>query len=298
MDCVSFANNILVCGQSRKEGNIWDVLVSTETSASIHKTIAAGVGAVACSASTGKIFVGRDDGNLSIFSDSLEDNSTISAHDDIITAMSIDAFNDSQCVTVSWDGQISLIDCASSKIDVIAAHSGIIYGVAHSVLRPGVFSTIGQDSFLRLWDNRNLHEGCTSLLPLNQTGCSCCWSSQSEYLIACGMEDGNIHVVDTRTNSFVTSKLCHEGRITKIVSPHNNSRAVPSDDFFISASVDKSICSQTFDMVESHNNRISSSDIYTTDITWADELAGRSALVGSMSDGSVRIVDENLILQL
>jgi WD40 repeat protein len=209
------------------------------------------VASVACSESTGNIFVGRDDGNLSIFTDCLEEVSTISAHDDIITKVSVNPFNDTQCVTVCWDGRIGLIDCASSQMEVISGHSGIINDVSHNTKQPAVFSTIGKDSFLRQWDSRNIHEGCTSLLPLNQIGSACCWSSQSENLIACGMEDGRIHVIDIRTNNIVTSKINHFGRISKLISPQNTSA-----NFLIAASVDNSLSVQNFDLSElSHNNR-------------------------------------------
>lgn len=224
-------------------------LVSTETSASIEKTIVSGVAAVACSSSTGNIFVGRDDGNLSIFSDSLEEVSTISAHDDIITALSVNPFNDAQCVTVSWDGQIGLLDCASSQIDIISGHSGIINSISHNNVQPGIFATIGKDSFLRLWDSRSAGKGCTSLLPMHQIGSACCWSSQSEYLIACGMEDGCIHVADVRANAVVSSSSGQGGRVTKMLSPAVSSD--PSEHVncaLISASVDKSICVQDFDL--------------------------------------------------
>lgn len=232
-------------------------LLSTETSASIEQNLVSGVTTVACSASTGNIFAGRDDGNLSIYSDCLKEVSTISVHDDIITAVSVNPFNCAECVSVSWDGQIGLIDCASNNIEVINGHSGIINSISHNTKQPGVFGTTGKDSFLRLWDSRNINQGCTALLPLQQIGSACCWSSQSEYLIACGMEDGCIHVADVRTNQLVTSSIDHCGRISALVSPNNSCGSGGlSDSLLISASVDKSMCTQTFDVLsEALHNR-------------------------------------------
>jgi WD40 repeat protein len=237
------------------QGNNWDgrvTLVSTETSASIDKTVVSGVSAVASSNSSGNVFVGRDDGNLSIYSDSLDEVTTISAHDDIITAVSVNPFNDAQCVTVCWDGKIGLLDCDTDQIDVFYGHSGIINGVTHNRKQPGVFSTIGQDGFLRLWDSRSASEGCTNLLPLCQIGSTCCWSSQSEFLIACGLEDGGLVVADIRTNNLVSLSTSHSGRITKIVCPNSSNKFNDNvDEFFIRSSVDKSICTQKFENIES-----------------------------------------------
>jgi WD40 repeat protein len=240
------------------QGNIWDgrlTLLSTETSASIEKTLASGVTSVACSASTGNSFIGRDDGNLSIYSDCLEEVGMLSVHDDIITAVSVNPFDDAKCVSVSWDGQIGLVDCTASHVDVINGHSGIINGISHNTIQPGVFGTIGKDSFLRLWDSRSINEGCTGLLPLHQIGSTCCWSSQSEYLIACGMEDGCIHVVDVRTNNVVTSKNNHNGRITKLVSPKSSGGSASVNSSLISAAVDNLICAQDFDLSVAQCNR-------------------------------------------
>lgn len=236
--------------------------MSTDTSASIENTVNSGVSSVACSASTGNVFAGRDDGNLSIFSDCLEEVSTISVHDDILTAVSVDPFDDARCVTVSWDGQVGLVDCSSSHMEVVNGHSGIINGISHNTKQTGVFGTVGKDSFLRLWDSRCIHEGCTSLQPLHQIGSACCWSSQSEHLIACGMEDGCIHVVDVRNNKVVTSSVHHAGRISRLVAPSPSSRRALSESFLISSSVDKSVCVQHFDALAPQHNRCLSNPVY------------------------------------
>jgi WD40 repeat protein len=89
-------------------------------------------------------------------------------------------------------------------------------------------------------------------LPLCQIGSTCCWSSQSEFLIACGLEDGGLVVADIRTNNLVSLSTSHSGRITKIVCPNSSNKFNDNvDEFFIRSSVDKSICTQKFENIES-----------------------------------------------
>ena len=238
------------------QGNIWDgrlTLLSTVTSASISKNIPCGVSSVACCNSTGHVYVGRDDGILSVYSDCLDEIHNINAHDNIITALSVNPFNSAQCISVCWDGRICLIDCDSNHMECHEGHSDMIYGVAHSPKRAGVFATVGKDSFMRIWDNRSLNEGCTALLPLQQIGSKCCWSSQSDNLIACGTEDGCINTIDIRTNGMMKTWSGQSHRITSLVSP---SICTPNlDNRLISASVDKSICAQVFEAEEEPNQR-------------------------------------------
>jgi hypothetical protein len=40
-------------------------------------------------------------------------------------------------------------------------------------------------------------------------------------------------------------------------------------------------------------NRISSDAFYATDVAWVEDLAGRSVLVVSGSDGKIRVLDDN-----
>lgn len=297
-DSLALLNNILVCGQSRKEGNIWDgrlTLYSLESGAQIEKLTPSGIAAVETSVPSNRIICGQDDGKLSIFSDCLEEIHSTPTHDDIITSISVNPFNDNDIISVSWDGQICFSDAHAMKVMLISGHSGIINDVAHNLKQVGVFSTVGQDCFLRLWDSRCLHQGCTGLLPLCQIGAVCSWSLQSEYQLLCGMEDGGIQSIDTRNLRILSSKIDHNDRITSLTSLNGAiSASAAASNIILSSSVDKSICAQNFDLSGINYNRVSSlNGSYPLDIIW---MGDASKFAVSCSDRCVRLMDSSLIL--
>lgn len=195
------------------------------------------------------IITGGDDGCIRLYGNELSLESSISAHDDIISTFSLNETNQ-QLISGSWDGTCSLWNFGEGNFTHVSsflAHSGPVHDFTSQEQSPNICCSIGQDGFIRIWDFRqsgmnNSQSNCISLASLNQIGSSCSWSSSNPNHIICGLEDGNILSFDIRFSSshdaaptinYSSNLPIHTSRIERILT----SSSLPVDGY-ISASSD------------------------------------------------------------
>lgn len=211
------------------------VLINNDTSKYLERSVNSGIEMLCTSIKNNFIIIGCDDGCISLYNQDLILGHTISAHDDIISALVIDE-NSNRIVSGSWDGFFGIWDYNDGRIthlQTFAAHSGPINDISFQSQSQSnsqsnsnlgnqsssLCCSVGQDGFLRIWDFRtsigsNIGK-CVSIASLNQIGSSCTWSQSNPYHIICGLEDGLIMFHDIRYltpndhNSPITLQYLH-----------------------------------------------------------------------------------------
>lgn len=236
VDSVDYSDSQIAVGLSSLEGNIWDggLQLLSFVTGEVVQTLKCNTGV------TNVRFIGdeksvlvaaRDDGSISLHkTEDLSDAQTIpSAHDDCVSSICPDAFAPSLFITGGWDGAIKLWDLYSNDLlkpvlTLDNAHHKAINDI--SVCRTGtgsssLFSSVGQDGFLRLWDQRmGLQNGCVQIHNIMQAVSCVEWDSFEGNHLHIGTDAGQIGSYDIRQAGqlWTTLQSIHKGRVRRIRS--------------------------------------------------------------------------------
>jgi WD40 repeat protein len=224
-----------------------------------------------------KIIVARDDGIISVLSSAtLETTTELVAHDDIVSRLcpnvhAGDSNRDSNAdfASVGWDGLLCLwrLDQGADPISSYRIPGVHLYDVSASSFQNNLLSTVGNDSFVRLWDTRSISDGCSALVDLGQFGTSCAFSSARDCYSAVGLLTGGICLIDWRMPDIVLQEPLHKGRInrlrTDILNPGRFASA--SDDGYIALIEASSTYPNSFDV-----SLLKAHDDYVTDVVIDD----------------------------
>jgi len=228
IDSIDVCEKHIVLSSSNLEGNVWDgslriLNASGEEQKSI--TTQCGASTVRYLNSGMQILAGRDDGNLILYSQSLDEIRKFSAHDDIVSSISTSPINYSQFASVGWDGCLCVFDWravdSNAPIYTAEAHFGIIYDIMYNPDRCDQIATVGKDGFARIWDTRQTGGECSHLFEIGQAATAVSWSSGPAPNVLVGREDGQLQVLDLRQTRSPLLLTPHKGSIRRLcVSEH------------------------------------------------------------------------------
>ena len=250
----------VVVGLSSLGGNVWNgcvkVLDASSGAELESREMNSGVACVCFSEGETVSLVGCDDGSLSVMSIIADHNPLLTQldsffpHDDIVSRISTsNKLGDEFCLTSGWDGHVFLWDL--SKADKLMpvgnfcdAHVGAVADCAISPFQPTLLSSTGADGFLRLWDSRAARGRCSSQVQLGCPASALCFSLLSEHLVAVGLEDGCVVLVDARSVGskrpaedssspavFVSAaEQVHAARVRRVTACSDGSWITASDD--------------------------------------------------------------------
>jgi WD40 repeat protein len=168
------------------------------------------------------IIVARDDGIISVLNSStLETSTELVAHDDIVSRLCPalhDEASSEDFASVGWDGLLCLwrLDQGADPISSYRTPGVHLYDVSASSFQNNLLSTVGNDSFVRLWDTRSIGDGCSTLVDLGQIGTSCAFSSAKDCYSVVGLLTGEICLIDWRMPDLVLQEPLHKGRINRM----------------------------------------------------------------------------------
>lgn len=224
IDSIDVWRNRIVVSLSNLEGNEWSgsllVLEYESLERSNSLSCDAGVSMARFANSGLSIVAARDDGQIIMYSDTLEELRRFAAHDDIISAVDNSPINYSQFVSVGWDGIINVWDWRSSNpetpIYIAESRHGIIYDVSYnSFSNSDILCTVAKDGYLRVWDTRIRSAECSQIFELGQIGNSVLWADEN--LIVTGLEDGRLAYLDSRYPATpVDVNPIHNGAIRRL----------------------------------------------------------------------------------
>lgn len=243
-----------------------------------------------CGSGSGyRIVLGRDDGVICVLdAATLETQAELVAHDDIVSRLcplpsitSISSNSNSsefsgEFASVGWDGLLCLwrLEEGADPVSTYRTPGVQMYDVAASPLQRNLLSTVGNDSFIRLWDSRTLGDGCSTLVDLGQIGTSCAFSSANDYHSVVGLLTGHVSLIDWRMPDVVFQESLHKARISRLRTD------VSTPGRFVSASDDGFIAlfSACVDATSSADNNSGALDVsllkahddYVTDVVIND----------------------------
>jgi WD40 repeat protein len=272
VDSLSLSGPYLVAGLSNLEGNIWDghvKVISVETGVELsslhlpcgtpcvrhlyHGDTASGGGAV---------IVGRDDGVISLVTMDPNQNQLLSeverfdVHDDIVSTVCPHKLQPGKFYSASWDGSINLWDCQATAskgkshrkglpvVSLRNAHYGHINDITMcantQAASDHVLASVGDDGFLRLWDQRAVAQStsaavCSQLVGVGQAVTCVHWTDTHQVFV--GTDGGDICGFDLRNLQENASTVrAHQKRVRRLAG-----LATESGNMMFSGSDDKTV---------------------------------------------------------
>lgn len=236
VDSVDVSERHIAVGLSSLEGNIWDGSIQTLSylTGEPEQTLRtnSGVTQIRFIGEDKSILVaGQDNGSITLHkTEDITDFQLIpSAHDDCVSVICPDVFAPGMFLTGGWDGSIKMWDVYSNDLlkpvlTLEDAHQKPINDI--SVCRTGagsdnLFASVGQDGFLRLWDQRmGLKSGCAQIHGLMQAVSCVEWDGCEGTLLYVGTDAGDIACYDIRQDNQAWTALqrVHSGRVRRIRS--------------------------------------------------------------------------------
>ncbi len=289
-------------GLSSLDGNIWNgcvkIISLPEGNELASRDFQCGIPIVRYHHSNTVILAGRDDGNISILSpDDLDELQVIPAHDDIVTAICSNKFN-SQFASASFDGYIKIWDITAdgvyTPVCIFSGHTGNVTDICFSNRSQYELCSIGQDGFVRLWDQRQSRD-CIGLFSIGQPGSAILWDPHSESNVIAGTDSGTLLFINfeilSKSNGInqykeasTTVSNNRSGRIRRIIGNKDKEDVfiIASDDTYISV-LERKLIDQMV-VIEAKEDDITKHTDYVTDIAWVDH---EKYLVSSSTDKTV-----------
>jgi len=110
----------------------------------------------------------------------------------------IHASAENRLVSGSWDCHIHLYQLDPMQfISDVRAHGDFVLDVKWNTLATNLFATASRDKTLKIWDQRQDKKETTTILFKYPVLCLD-WNNSTDYVLALGLGDNSIQVVDTR----------------------------------------------------------------------------------------------------
>jgi len=253
VDAVDCTDSLIAVGLSSLEGNIWDggVQLLSLTSGEVVQSVKRNTGIASIhfvGDEKNVIVAAGDDGSVSLHKteDISDAHIVANAHSDCVSSICSDTFTPSLFTTGGWDGAIKVWDIYANDLlkpllSLDDAHQRPINGLAMGktgTAANNLFASVGQDGFLRLWDQRmGLKNGCAQIHNVMQAVSCVEWDNFEGHQVYVGTDAGHIGCYDIRQSnqSWTALQRIHKGRVRRIRS----AKSVPGVIF--SASDDASI---------------------------------------------------------
>lgn len=280
VDAVDCTDCLIAVGLSSLEGNTWDggVQLLSLTSGEVVQSMKRNTG-VASIHFVGEeknvIVAAGDDGSISLHKteDISDAQIVVNAHNDCVSSICSDAFTPSLFTTAGWDGAMKIWDIYSNDLlkpvlSLEDAHQRPINGLATGktgAAANNLFASVGQDGFLRLWDQRmGLKNGCAQIHNVMQAVSCVEWDNFEGHQVYIGTDSGHIGCYDIRqaNQSWTALQRIHKGRVRRIRS----AKSVPgvifsaSDDATIAVSDTSSLLFQDANIMHTSSSSNSTSE--------------------------------------